>query len=34
MDFVHEKDPTGERSRTVSEIIEQGLLPEEGIEIK
>ncbi len=27
MEFLHEKDPTAERSKTVSEIIEQGLLP-------
>ncbi len=31
MDFIHEKDPTGEKSRTVSEIINQKLLPEKYI---
>ena len=31
LEFLHFKDPSGERSRTVSEIIEQGLLPEETI---
>ena len=30
-EFLHFKDPSGERSRTVSEIIEPGLLPEETI---
>ena len=29
MDFLHSKDPTGEKSRTVSEIIEQKLSPME-----
>jgi len=31
MDFLHSKDSTGEKSRTVSEIIEEGLLPEKTI---
>jgi hypothetical protein len=33
MDFLHSKDPTGQYSRTVSEIIESNLLPEEEISI-
>ncbi|MFH0923991.1 MAG: hypothetical protein V1825_04640 [Candidatus Falkowbacteria bacterium] len=33
MDFLHEQDPTGEKSRTVTEIIESNLLPEKEIEI-
>lgn len=31
LEFLHSKDPTGELSRTVTEIIEQGLLPERQI---
>lgn len=31
MDFLHERDPLGEHSRTVSEIIGAGLLPEKPI---
>ena len=31
MDYLHEKDPTGERSKTLSEIIEEQLLPEKEI---
>lgn len=31
LEFLHTKDPTGELSRTVTEIIEQGLLPERQI---
>jgi len=30
---LHEQDPTGEKSRTVTEIIESNLLPEKEIEI-
>jgi len=32
MEFFHERDPTGEKSKTVSEIIEGGLLPEKEID--
>ena len=31
MDFLHERDPLGEHSRTVSEILGAGLLPEKPI---
>lgn len=31
LDFLHSKDPSGIRSRTVSEIIEQKLLPEKDV---
>jgi hypothetical protein len=32
IDFLHAKDPTGERSRTVSEVVDQNLLPEQSID--
>lgn len=31
LEFLHSKDPEGNKSRTVSEIIEQGLVPERTI---
>lgn len=34
MDFLHEKDPTGERSMTLTEVIESGVLSEEWIDIQ
>jgi hypothetical protein len=33
MDFLHEKDSTGAKSMTVTEIIESGILPEEKINV-
>ena len=33
LDFVHEKDPTGSKSMTLTEIIESGILPEEDISV-
>jgi len=32
LDFLHEQDPTGARSKTVTEVIEQELLSEEEVE--
>lgn len=34
MSFIHEKDPSGANSRTVSEVIEQKLLPEKQFQIR
>jgi hypothetical protein len=34
LDFIHEKDPTGAKSMTLTEIIESEMLPEEEIGIK
>jgi len=31
LEFLHSRDPTGEKSRTVSEIVEQELLPEKTL---
>ncbi len=31
LDFIHSQDPTGEKSRTLSEVIEENLLPEKEI---
>ncbi|MFH1559790.1 MAG: hypothetical protein ABIC19_04775, partial [Patescibacteria group bacterium] len=33
LEFLHEKDPKGEKSKTVSEIIENNLIPEKEIEV-